>query len=277
MRNWRTELAPVAFPQAWQRLYVTHVSPALHSLPNMHECRQCRPVYADYSPVLHVPMTACTMLQVTVMSAFLGAGDHCVITDCSYGGTNRAARIMFQKMGVEFSFVDFTNLKAIEAAIKPNTKLIFSETPVNPILKLCDIAAISQLAKSKNILHCCDGTFAPPCMMRALDLGADMALQSTTKYYDGHNMTVGGAVAAATKEIDEQLHFYQNIHGNIMSPMVAFFTLQTSKTMSLRLKQQSATAQKVAEFLHEHPNVCHRQFFLCCAHGRNVLEANSGS
>jgi|EP00670_Eutreptiella_braarudii_P008605 cystathionine beta-lyase/cystathionine gamma-synthase len=192
---------------------------------------------------------------VTVMSAFLGAGDHCVITDCSYGGTNRAARIMFQKMGVEFSFVDFTNLKAIEAAIKPNTKLIFSETPVNPILKLCDIAAISQLAKSKNILHCCDGTFAPPCMMRALDLGADMALQSTTKYYDGHNMTVGGAVAAATKEIDEQLHFYQNIHGNIMSPMVAFFTLQTSKTMSLRLKQQSATAQKVAEFLHEHPNV----------------------
>lgn len=192
---------------------------------------------------------------VTVMSAFLGAGDHCVITDCSYGGTNRVARTMFQKMGVEFSFVDFTDLAVIEAAIKPNTKLIFSESPVNPILKLCDVAAISKIAKAKGILHCCDSTFATPYIMRVLDLGADMALQSTTKYYDGHNMTVGGAVACATKEIDDQLHHYLNMHGNSMSPMVAYLTLQTCKTMGLRIRQQSACAQKVAEFLQGHPNV----------------------
>lgn len=192
---------------------------------------------------------------VTVMSAFLSAGDHCILTDCSYGGTNRVARMMFQKMGVEFSFIDFTDLKAVEGAFKPNTKLIFSETPVNPILKLCDIAVISKIANARGVAHCCDSTFATPCIMRPLDLGADMALQSTTKYYDGHNMTVGGAVACASKEIHDKLAFFQNMLGNIMSPMVAFLTLQTSKTMGLRVKQQSETAQKVAEFLQEHSKV----------------------
>ena len=189
------------------------------------------------------------------MSAFLAAGDHCVITHCSYGGTNRVARTMFAKFGIEFSFVDFKDPSTVEAAIKSNTKLIFSESPVNPVLELCDIAAISKIAKAKGILHCCDATFATPYICRVLDLGADMALQSTTKYYDGHNMTVGGSVAAATKEVDDQIHHYLNMHGNTMSPMVAYLTLQATKTMGLRIRQQSATAQKIAEFLVSHPNV----------------------
>eukprot|EP00998_Keelungia_sp_KM082_P001282 NODE_1151_length_1447_cov_155.337879_g1140_i0.p1 GENE.NODE_1151_length_1447_cov_155.337879_g1140_i0~~NODE_1151_length_1447_cov_155.337879_g1140_i0.p1 ORF type:complete len:442 (+),score=135.03 NODE_1151_length_1447_cov_155.337879_g1140_i0:82-1326(+) len=192
---------------------------------------------------------------VTVMSAFLKKGDHCVITDCSYGGTNRVARVMFAEYGIEFSFVDFSNTDNIAAAIKDNTKLIFSETPANPVLKLTDLAAVSKLAKSKGIPHVCDGTFATPVIMRALDLGCDMALHSTTKYYDGHNMTVGGAVASATKELDDKIHFYQNMHGNIMSPMVAFLTLQATKTLQLRITKQSQTAQVVAEMLEGHPNV----------------------
>eukprot|EP00996_Jenningsia_fusiforme_P007176 NODE_954_length_1800_cov_100.552256_g841_i0.p1 GENE.NODE_954_length_1800_cov_100.552256_g841_i0~~NODE_954_length_1800_cov_100.552256_g841_i0.p1 ORF type:complete len:277 (-),score=69.54 NODE_954_length_1800_cov_100.552256_g841_i0:154-984(-) len=162
---------------------------------------------------------------------------------------------MFMKWGIDFTFVDFTDPANVEAAIKPNTKLIFSESPVNPVLKLADVAAISAIAKKHNVKHCCDCTFATPVIMRPLDLGADMALQSTTKYYDGHNMTVGGAVASKDAECNEALHFYRNMHGNVMSPMVSWLTLQSSKTLVLRVTQQSKTAQRVAEFLASHPKV----------------------
>jgi cystathionine beta-lyase/cystathionine gamma-synthase len=192
---------------------------------------------------------------VTVISAFMEKGDHCIMTNCSYGGTNRVARVMFQKFGMEFSFVDFSDPKVVEAAIKPNTKLIFSETPANPTLVLTDLEAISKIAKSKNILHVCDSTFATPYILRPIDHGVDLVIQSTTKYYDGHNMSVGGAVASATKELDETVHFYQNMHGNIMSPQVAFNTAQTVKTMGLRITKQSQTAHAVAEFLEKHSKV----------------------
>eukprot|EP01006_Ploeotia_vitrea_P059956 TRINITY_DN75052_c0_g1_i1.p1 TRINITY_DN75052_c0_g1~~TRINITY_DN75052_c0_g1_i1.p1 ORF type:complete len:435 (+),score=61.79 TRINITY_DN75052_c0_g1_i1:83-1306(+) len=191
----------------------------------------------------------------TILSAFLRKGDHCVITDCSYGGTNRVCRVLYSTYGVEFSFVDFSKPEEVEKACKPNTKLIFSESPVNPILKLCDVAAISKIAKAKGIPHACDSTFATPVIMRVLDLGADFAVQSTTKYYDGHNIGVGGAIISATKENADKIHFMQNMHGNIMHPMMAYMTLQTSKTMAIRVRQQSKNAQAVAEFLQTHPKV----------------------
>ena len=191
----------------------------------------------------------------TVMSAFLKQGDHCVVTDCSYGGTNRICRLFFMDLGITYSFVDFRDPKNVEAAIQPNTKLIFSETPANPTLTLTDLAAVSKIAKAKGILHVCDATFATPIMCKPIELGADMTLQSTTKYYDGHNMTVGGAIASATKELDERLHFVQNMHGNIMSAHTAFTTLQTCKTMAVRVKQQASSAQAIAEFLEAHPKV----------------------
>jgi len=191
----------------------------------------------------------------TIVASFMSAGDHAVVTNCSYGGTNRAMRVMFTRFGMTFDFVDFTDLKQIEAAIKPNTKLILSESPANPTLVLADLAAISKLAKSRNIIHVCDSTFATPVICRPIDFGVDVVLQSTTKYYDGHNMTVGGAVICATKELDEKIRFHQNIFGNVMSPQVAFYQLQTTKTMQLRIRQQSETAQKIAEFLQTHPKV----------------------
>jgi len=191
----------------------------------------------------------------TVMSAFLKAGDHCVITNCSYGGTNRICRVQFEDFGIKFSFVDMTDVKNVEAAIQENTKLIFSETPANPTMTLVDVDALSALAKSKGILHVCDTTFATPYILKGLDHGADLVIQSTTKYYDGHNITVGGAVASATKELDDRIHFVQNMHGNIMSPQVAFYQMQTCKTMGLRIEKQSASAQKIAEFLESHPMV----------------------
>ena len=193
--------------------------------------------------------------QVTVMSAFLSQGDHCVLTDCSYGGTNRAARELFGKFGVEFSFVDFRDADAVAAACRPNTKLVFSETPANPTLTLTDLAAVSAVARARGALHCCDATFATPLMLRPLALGCDLSLHSTTKYFDGHNMTVGGVVSAKTAALAERLHFWRNVHGNIMAPHTAFLTLQSSKTMGVRCRAQAANALKVATFLETHPKV----------------------
>ena len=236
---------------------------------------------------------------ISVVSGMMNAGDHCVITNCSYGGTNRACRTMFTDMGMEFDFIDFTDVANIEKHIKPNTKLIFSESPANPTLTLTDLPAVSALAQSKGIVHVCDSTFATPVIQKPIELGCDLVIQSTTKFCaslsraaprcpgslpcpdhltsgpvcpaagpfvtyaphaprvtntrisatgaadDGHNITVGGAVIAKTPELHQRIKHMQNVHGNIMSPQNAFYTLQTSKTLGLRIKQQSATAMKV--------------------------------
>lgn len=192
---------------------------------------------------------------VTIIASFMSQGDHAIITDCSYGGTNRACRVFFTRMGMEFTFVDMTDLKNVESALKPNTKLVLSETPANPTLTLIDLSELSKFCKSKNLVHVCDSTFATPVICRPIDHGVDVVLQSTTKYYDGHNMTVGGAAICATKELDEKIRFHQNVFGNIMTPQVAYYQLQTMKTMKLRIRQQSETAMAVALFLETHPLV----------------------
>jgi len=191
----------------------------------------------------------------TVFNSFLKSGDHCVITDCSYGGTNRCARVLFSTFGIEFSFVDFRDPAIVEAAIRPNTKMIFSETPANPTVTLTDVAAISEIANKHGCIHACDTTFATPLILRPLDLGAHLCIQSTTKYYDGHNITVGGLVVAKTQEHHDRVQFMRNVNGNIMTPQVAFQQLQTLKTMKLRVVQQCKTAQAVADMLEAHPAI----------------------
>ncbi|KAK1735968.1 cystathionine beta-lyase [Skeletonema marinoi] len=162
---------------------------------------------------------------------------------------------LFVPLGMEFDFVDFTDPKNVEAAIKPNTKLIFSESPTNPTLTLADLDAISEIAQKHGILHVCDSTFATPYVCRPLDHGADLTIQSLTKYYDGLNIGTGGALIAKTPELYERIKLIQNMHGNIMSPMTAYLMLQTMKTMGLRVRQQSASAMKIATFLESHPQV----------------------
>merc|ERR1719330_2267401 len=139
--------------------------------------------------------------------------------------------------------------------MRPNTKLIFSETPANPVLTLCDIEAISAIAKEAGAYHVVDATFATPVICRPLDHGADMVIQSLTKFYEGHDMMTGGAVISKTPELAEKVKWVQNVHGNIMNPFAAFIIAQTTKTMALRVKQQSATAMKIAQFLEQHPKV----------------------
>ena len=193
---------------------------------------------------------------VTLLTATLKSGDHCVITECSYGGTNRAARVLFdERYGVKFTFCDFTDLKVIENAITPNTKLIFSESPANPVLTLTDLKAVSALAKKKGLLHAVDSTFATPIIMKPLDHGADFVCFSATKYIDGHNMTVGGGIVYKDKAWGDKLGLIQNIHGNIMAPWTAFLQLQACKTLALRIRKQSESAQKIAEFLESHKQV----------------------
>jgi cystathionine beta-lyase/cystathionine gamma-synthase len=191
----------------------------------------------------------------SVVNATMKAGDHCIITDCSYGGTNRIMRVQFAPFDMEFTFMDFRDVDAIKAAIKPNTKLIFSESPTNPQLRLVDLEAVSAIAKQHGCYHVCDATFATPVIMRPLDHGCDMTVQSLTKFYDGHNITTGGAVISKTAELAEKVGLVQNMNGNIMAPFVAFQQMQTAKTMDLRVRRQSASAMKIAQFLEKHPKV----------------------
>lgn len=190
-----------------------------------------------------------------VFMAFLNAGDHAIVSDVVYGGTYRLATKIFSRFGVEFSFIDTSNPANVKAAIRDNTKLILTETPANPTLKLTDLAAVSAIAKEHGIPHAVDNTFLTPYYQRPLELGADLSIHSTTKYFDGHNATVGGAVVAVNNELDEKVRFVQNATGSIMSPQVAFLTLQGVKTLSVRLDRQSANAQKIAEFLLAHDKV----------------------
>ncbi len=187
--------------------------------------------------------------------ACLNAGEHCVISDVAYGGTYRLATKIFSRFGVDFTFADTSNPDAVAASLRDNTRLVLTETPANPTLKLTDLAAVSELTRARGILHAVDNTFLTPYYQRPLELGADLVVHSTTKYFDGHNATVGGAVVAATQDLDEQLRFVQNATGAIMSPFVAFLTLQGCKTLSVRLDRQSASALAIAQFLESHPKV----------------------
>lgn len=190
-----------------------------------------------------------------LLTTFLNAGDHAVLSDVIYGGTYRLCTKIFARFGVEFSFVDTSKPDVVRDSMRPNTTLIVTETPGNPTMKLTDIRAISDIARERKILHAVDNTFLTPYYQRPFELGADLVVHSTTKYFDGHNATVGGAVVAATAEADEALRFVLNASGVIMSPQVAWLTLQGSKTLSVRLERQSANAQQIAEFLEDHPSV----------------------
>ena len=190
-----------------------------------------------------------------VLLAFLNAGEHAVVSDVAYGGTYRLCTQVFTRFGVEFTFADTSDPDAVRSSIRANTRLILTETPANPTLKLTDIAAISAIAREHNIPHAVDNTFLTPYFQRPIELGADLVVHSTTKYFDGHNATVGGAVVSRTAELDEATRFIQNSTGTIMSPQVAWLTLQGCKTLSVRMEQQTANAAAIAEFLERHPKV----------------------
>lgn len=189
------------------------------------------------------------------MLAFLSAGDHAIISDVAYGGTYRLCTKVLTRFGIEFTFANGANPEDVAASVRKNTKLILTETPANPTMKCTDIAAISKISKKAGAVHAVDNTFLTPYFQRPFELGADLSIHSTTKYMDGHNATVGGAVISKTAELAAKVKFIQNSTGSIMSPMVAWLTLQGCKTLSVRMDQQSANAMAIAEYLQSHPKV----------------------
>ena len=193
--------------------------------------------------------TSCTLMGL------LNAGDHVILSDVVYGGTHRVTTKVLNRFNLQASFVDTSEPNNIKEAIRNNTRMIFTETPANPTLKLTDIAAVSEIAKANGIPHVVDNTFLTPYYQRPLELGADITLHSTTKFMEGHNISVGGSITAESEAHLEDIKFVRNCLGSNMSPMVAFYTLQGCKTMSTRLEAQSINALKIAEFLETHPMV----------------------
>lgn len=185
----------------------------------------------------------------------LSAGDHAVVTDNTYGGTFRLFDKVMTRMGMTFSWVDTSDPTNIEKAMTPRTKLVFIETPTNPVLRLTDIAAAAEIAHRHGATLAVDNTFASPCLQRPLSLGADLVMHSTTKYLNGHSDSIGGVVVAHRAEDIEWLKFIQNSAGAILSPMDSALVLRGTKTLPLRMAQHTANGVALAEFLAEHPKV----------------------
>jgi cystathionine beta-lyase/cystathionine gamma-synthase len=192
---------------------------------------------------------------VAVFLGLLQAGDHVVIADVVYGGTYRFADQFLTKFGVDVTFTDAADLDAIRAAMRPDTRIVFTETPANPTLKVTDLAAVSEITGAAGALHVTDNTFLTPYFQQPFDLGANIVIHSTTKFLDGHNATLGGAVVVDREELQEKIAFARIAGGLVMSPMVAFLTLQGVKTLSERMDRQSASAQEIAEWLQGHPKI----------------------
>jgi cystathionine beta-lyase/cystathionine gamma-synthase len=192
---------------------------------------------------------------VAVFHALLEAGDHVVIADVVYGGTYRYADQFLRKFGVEVDFIDASDTDRVAASIKENTRLVFTESPANPTLKVTDLAAVSAMCQGAGVLHVTDNTFLTPYFQRPFELGADVIVHSTTKFLDGHNATLGGAVVVNDADLQEKIAFARISAGLVMSPMVAWLTLQGTKTLSERMDRQSATALSIAEFLQTHDRV----------------------
>ncbi|AXJ00161.1 cystathionine gamma-lyase [Cyclonatronum proteinivorum] len=185
----------------------------------------------------------------------LRPGNHVVASNDLYGGTYRLFTQVFAPFGIEYSFVDMTRTENVEAALRPETKMLWIETPTNPLLNIVDIRALTELAKSRGILTVVDNTFASPYLQQPLLLGADAVLHSTTKYLGGHSDVIGGAVATSHQDILENLRFQVKSTGAVPGPMDCYLTLRGIKTLAVRVERSCENAREVARYLRNHPLV----------------------
>jgi len=182
-------------------------------------------------------------------------GDHVVASNDLYGGTYRLFTKMFEPFGISFSFVDMTDLSQIESAVNENTKLIWIETPTNPLLRVVDIQAVVQIARKRSILTAVDNTFASPYLQQPLELGADIVIHSTTKYLSGHSDTIGGAVATSNDKVAENLRFQIKTTGAVPGPMDCYLILRGIKTLSVRVQRSVDNAKIIVDWLSNRPEV----------------------
>jgi len=191
----------------------------------------------------------------TVYLALLKSGDHMISTGAVYGPSRAVMESHFSNFGVEFTYIDTSNLQEIEKSIKPNTKLLYLETPANPTIQLTDIKRASEIARKQNIVVVVDNTFCSPYLQKPLDLGADVSLHSLTKFINGHADIVGGALIAKDEEIYNKLRKTMIYFGGNMDPHQAYLVIRGVKTLSLRIEKAQESSMKVAEFLENHPKI----------------------
>jgi len=195
------------------------------------------------------------MAATNAVMTLLKAGDHTIVNDNTYGGTFRLFDKVLKKYGLEFSYVDGREPQNIEDAVRAETRMIFIETPTNPVMSLIDIQAVSEISRRRGIRLVVDNTFMSPYFQRPLDLGADIVVHSTTKYLNGHSDSIGGAAILNDEEDARTLAFIQNAAGAIISPMDSWLIMRGTKTLAVRMKQHDENGRIVAQFLTEHPRV----------------------
>jgi cystathionine beta-lyase/cystathionine gamma-synthase len=195
------------------------------------------------------------MAAIDAITTLLESGDHVIVTDNTYGGTFRLFDKVKRKYGLTFSYVDTAQPDLIDAAMTSRTRMLFVETPTNPMMRLTDLARVAEIARARNVRLVVDNTFASPAIQRPIELGADVVTHSTTKYLNGHSDSVGGIVIANRDEDIAWLRFVQNAAGAILSPLDSWLVLRGTKTLALRMQQHSANGLALAEFLASHPKV----------------------
>jgi cystathionine beta-lyase len=195
------------------------------------------------------------LAAIDAVVKLLRSGDEIVAVDDIYGGAFRLFTQVYEKFGISVKYVDSTNAENVFDAISSKTRLIWIETPTNPTLKVSDIAAIARIARASGALLCVDNTFASPALQKPLSLGADLVIHSATKYLGGHSDLIAGLVVAKEKQLGEKIKFLQNACGNVLGPFDSWLVIRGIETLPLRVRQHCASAQKVAEFLQQHPDV----------------------
>jgi len=195
------------------------------------------------------------MSAVDACLKLLKSGDHIICSDDVYGGVSRHFNNVLVNYGLEFTYVNSSNPEEVKAAVKKNTKLLWIETPTNPLLKVTDLHAMNKIAKENNLLFGVDSTFSTPVFLRPLEFGADIAMHSTTKYLSGHNQIIGGSIHTNNQEIFEKMKFIQKTIGAVPSPFDSWLTALGLRTLHLRMQRHNENAQVIAEFLESHPKV----------------------
>jgi cystathionine beta-lyase/cystathionine gamma-synthase len=195
------------------------------------------------------------MAAVDSVLKLLKSGDHIVCSDDVYGGVSRHFNTVLVNYGLEFTYVNSSNPEEVENAVQSNTKLLWIETPTNPLLKITDLHAMNKIAKSNNLIFGVDATFSTPVFLRPLEFGADLVMHSTTKYLSGHNQIIGGSLHTNDKDIFDKMKFIQKTIGAVSSPFDCFLTMLGLRTLHLRMQRHAENAQVIAEFLEHHPKV----------------------
>jgi cystathionine gamma-lyase len=195
------------------------------------------------------------LAAVDAVLKLLTTGDHVVCGENVYGGTHRQMTQIWARLGMDFTFVDATDTANIAAAVTPRTKMIYAETPTNPMMRLCDLAETGEIARRAGALFVVDNTFATPYFQQPLEFGADLVLHSTTKYLNGHSDMVGGMLVTSRDELAERLAFIQNSVGAVPGPFDCWLALRGTKTLALRMRQHDASGRRIAEWLTHQPTV----------------------